>query len=150
VRFTGEWRNITIWEVRFTGERRKYNTLRSEGHRRAAEYNEALPPCPFIRGATRALVPFHNSIMGHFIVYKTTWNKFITAIRAPRRFRMVFYNFCYFFRGQHCCWTETSIIGNDFAFYKFPLRSTLLLHPLPYSCSGAPANIHFTLTAPQT
>ena len=78
--------------------------------------------------------------MGHFIVCKTTWNKFIAAIRARRRFRMVFYTFCYYFRGQHCYWTETSIIDNDFAFHKFPLRSTLLLHPLPYHCPGVPAN----------
>ena len=135
-------------------------TLRSEvqpalandqGHRRAAEYNGALPPCPFIKGETGALVPFHNSIMCHFIVYKTTWNKFIAAIRAPRGFIMVFYNFCYYFWGQHCCWTKTSVIGNVFfAFYKFPLLSTLLLYPLPYRCSGVPANIYFTLTAPQT
>ena len=98
-------------------------------------------PLPFHKGATGALVPFHNSIMGHFIVYKTTWNKFIAAIRAPRKFRMVFYNFCYYFWGHNCCWTEISIIGNDFfALCWFPLRSTLLLHPLLYRCSGVPAN----------
>jgi len=39
-------------------------------HWRAAEYNGALLPCPYIRGTTGALVPFHNSIIGHFIVYK--------------------------------------------------------------------------------
>jgi len=56
------------------------HTLKSEvqpaqvdqGHRRAAEFTGALPPCPFIRGAAGALVPFHNSIITHFIVYKTT------------------------------------------------------------------------------
>jgi len=56
-------------------------TLRSEvqsaqandqRHRRAAEFTGALTPCPFIRGATGSLVPFHNSIIGNFIVYKTT------------------------------------------------------------------------------
>jgi len=55
------------------------HTLRSEvqpaqandqGHRRAAEFNGALLPCPYIKGATGALVPFHNSIIRHFIVYK--------------------------------------------------------------------------------
>jgi len=41
---------------------------------------------------------------------------------------MVFYNFCYYFWSQHRCWTETSIIGNDFCvFYKFALPSTFSL-----------------------
>jgi len=35
---------------------------------------------------------------------------------------MIFYNFCYYFWGQHCWWTETNIIGNNFfVFHKFPL-----------------------------
>ena len=58
-------------------------------------------------------------------------NIFIAAIPAPRKFRMIFYNFCYYFWGQHCWWTETNIIGNDF-FYMFALPSTVLLLPLPY------------------
>jgi len=41
-----------------------------QGHRRAVQYNGALAPCPFIRGATGSLVPFHNSIIGHVTVYK--------------------------------------------------------------------------------
>ena len=45
---------------------------------------------------------------------------------------------------QHCCWTETSIVGNDFffIFHKFPLRSTLLFPILPYSVSGFFGFIH--------
>jgi len=43
-----------------------------------------------------------------------TWNKFIAAIRPPRKFRMIFYNFCCYFWGQHCWWTETNTICNDF------------------------------------
>jgi len=55
------------------------NTLRSvvqpaqandQGHWRVMEYNGALLPYPYIRGATGALVLFHNSTIGHFIVYK--------------------------------------------------------------------------------
>ena len=50
---------------------------------------------------------------------RSTWNKFIAAIRAPTKFRMIFYNFCYYFWGQYCWWTETK--------YKFPLLSTVLM-----------------------
>ena len=61
----------------------------------------------------------------------------IAAFRASRKFRMIFYNFCYYFWGQHRWWTETNIIGNDFfVFYKFPLPQTVLLLPLPYRCSS--------------
>jgi len=35
---------------------------------------------------------------------------------------------------------QVQLITIFFAFYKFPLRSTLLLHPLPYRFSGVPAN----------
>ena len=53
---------------------------------------------------------------------RSTWNIVIAAFRAPRKFRMIFYNFCYYFWGQHCWWTKTNINGNDFfVFYKFPL-----------------------------
>jgi len=52
---------------------------------------------------------------------------------------MIFCNFCYYFWGQHCWWTETNVIGNVFfVFYKFPLPSTFLLPPLPYRCSSVP------------
>jgi len=38
---------------------------------------------------------------------------------------------------QHCCCTETSIIGNDFLlFTSFHCSSTV---PLPYRCSGVPS-----------
>jgi len=51
-------------------------------------------------------------------------------MRPPRKFGMVFCNFCHNFWSQNCCWTETSIAGNDFfVFYKFTLRSTILLPP---------------------
>ena len=40
----------------------------------------------------------------------STRNKFIAAILAPRKFRMIFYNFCHYFWGQHCWWTETKFV----------------------------------------
>jgi len=55
----------------------------------------------------------------------------LVAVSTPRNFRIVFYNCCYFW-GQHCRWTETSSIGNDFLFFKDFIASTLLLpHALP-------------------
>jgi len=39
------------------------------------------------------------------VISWSTWNKFIAAIRAHIKFRMVFYSFSYYFWGQHCCWT---------------------------------------------
>jgi len=36
----------------------------------SGEMTGALPPCPIIRGSTGAEVLFHNSIIGHFMVYK--------------------------------------------------------------------------------
>jgi len=40
-------------------------------------------------------------------------NKFIAAMRASRKFRMVFYNFCYDFWYQCCCWTETNMLATS-------------------------------------
>jgi len=77
-------------------------------------------------------------------------NKFICT---PRKFRRVFFDFCYYFLGQHCSQTETCVIGNDFLFfYNFPLPS-ITTAPLPYFCSGVPTlqysaafKISFTVT----
>jgi len=66
---------------------------------------------------------------------RSTWDKFIAAIPAPGKFRMIFYHFCYYFWGHHCWWTETNTIDNNF-FVKFPLSSTVLLLPLPYRTVG--------------
>jgi len=46
---------------------------------------------------------------------------------------MIFGNFAYHFCGQHCCWTEKSIIGNNFL-WRFPSPSSTLL---PLSCTAA-------------
>ena len=45
---------------------------------------------------------------------------------------MGFCNFCYYFWGQHCRCTDTSISGNDFFFISS-------ITPLPLRCSGVPA-----------
>jgi len=97
-------------------------------------------PLPFDKGGNGYIGTFsYNSITGPFIVYKTTWNKFIAAIRVPRIFRMVFYNFFYYFWGQHCCWTETSMF---FCFFiSFHCAQLFYCIPRP---TAAPASLPMT------
>jgi len=53
----------------------------------------APPPYPLKAGAQVAL---HSSIISNFMIYQDQYEtKFIAAIRAHLKFRMVFCNFCY-------------------------------------------------------
>jgi len=54
---------------------------------------------------------------------RSTSNRFIAAIRAHIKFRMVFYNSCYYFWGQHCCWT-CKCEKNDYYGCAFTLNSS--------------------------
>jgi len=59
----------------------------------------------------------------------SSWNEFIAAVHAPTTFRMVFYTFCYYFWGQHGCWTETNILVKNFLlFISFHFPQDLLTH----------------------
>ena len=111
-------------------------------HRYAGEWRHggAIALLPFQKGCNGGGGAFSQQHHRYFYgLLRSTWNKFIAAIRAPRQFRMIFCNFCYYFWGRHWWWTETNIIGNDFfVFYKFPLPSAFLLLSLPYRCSGVP------------
>jgi len=61
----------------------------------------ALTTLPFQKGGTGE-VPFDNSITGNFTIYQDRLQIiYCTAIRAHRSFRMVFYNFSYYFLGKH-------------------------------------------------
>ena len=91
-------------------------------------------------------LPYHKGGSGAFlwtyrkwfhVLPKSNWNNFIAAIRAPRNFKLVFYNFCYYFLGQHRCWTETSIIQR-FSFHKFVFTSTFSLPSLALPLFGHP------------
>jgi len=73
-----------------------------------------------------------------------------SATHTPKNFRIVFYNFCYYFWGQHCCWIETSIIGNDFfVFWIFhclqlfycPPALSLFRHPWKIPDVGVKAKL---------
>jgi len=56
----------------------------------------APPLLPFERGATGAQVPLHNRFHKQLHdLSRLTWNKFIAAIRAHIKLRMISCNFCY-------------------------------------------------------
>ena len=94
-------------------------------------------PMPFENGDNGVGGTFSVSSAISWLI-KIELKQFVAAIRAPRNFRMVFYNFFYHFWGQYYCWTETNVFGNDlFILYKFPSSSTLLL-PLPYPPPALP------------
>ena len=54
-------------------------------------------PLPFHKGVTGETVPFYEDIIGNFMVYQDRTETFIASIRTPRNFRLVFYNFRYYF-----------------------------------------------------
>ena len=81
---------------------------------------------------------FLKNFIRNFMVHQD-WleTNLLQIFGHPRKFRMIFYKFCYYFWGQHCWWTETNIFGNDFfVLYIFPLPSTVSLLPCP---TAAPA-----------
>ena len=71
---------------------------------------------------------------------KIDWNKFIAAIRASIKFRLVFYNFCYYFWGRHCCCAKSSIIGNVSLFF------TSFHCPQLFHCPQCPTGVPVSLT----
>ena len=77
------------------------------------------------------------------VIWRSNCNKFIVAIRAPRKFGLVFHNFGYYFWGQRCCTEQKQpyFLNNYFVFCKFPWPLTFFLPPLPYRCSGVPASV---------
>jgi len=87
-----------------------------------------ITPLPFHNGGRRCLF-----VKVSKLISTSDWKKFIAPVRGPETsewFSMI----CYYFWGQHCCWTETGIIGD--VFYKFPLPSTPSF-PLFFRCSGS-------------
>ena len=86
----------------------------------------------FHKKLTRAEVPFHESIIGTFMVYqdRLETHSIFAAVRTLRNFRRVFYNFCYYFWSSHCRWTETSSIDNDFLFFKLYIALNSSTAPL--------------------
>jgi len=51
------------------------------------------------------------------------------------KFRLIFYNFCYHFSGQHVCRTETTLLVTIFC--NFPLPSTFYCSPCPTAAPGS-------------
>jgi len=68
-----------------------------------------LPPAVLKAGqqGRRCLFITESQVILWFI--KIDLKQFIAAIRAPIKFRMIFYNFCYYFWGRRCCCAKTSV-----------------------------------------
>jgi len=61
-------------------------------------HDEGIPPLVSQKGVLEPVVPFYNSVIRNFMVYQERFvTKLYAAIRALRKFRMVFYNFSYSF-----------------------------------------------------
>ena len=100
-----------------------------QGRRKREKYPPAL-----LKGASGgggALFVAVSYVISWFIA-RSTRNKFTAAIRASRKFRIVFCKFVYYFWGQHCCWIETTTIDNH-CFIEFPLPQLFYCR-----CSGVP------------
>jgi len=89
-------------------------------------------PWPFEKGTTGAEVPFHNRITRNLCFFKIISNKFIAAIRAPIKFRFSIIS-AIIFEVNIVAAPKQAQLVRIFVFYKFPLPSTLFLHPLPLS-----------------
>ena len=75
-----------------------YNIVANQGNRRAGKWH-SIDPWPFIRRTTGAEVPFHYSIIGHFMVYKDRFETNLVQLFAntENSERFSIYNFCYYF-----------------------------------------------------
>jgi len=83
-----------------------------------------------------AKLPFHKQRWFHSLS-RSTWTKFIAAFCTFINRRTVFVYFWYYFLCQHCCWTETSILGNIFCYCKFSVPP-LICRPLQNRYPGVP------------
>jgi len=55
-------------------------------------------PSVLSKGSNRGGGAFHNSIIGEFMVYQDRLERNLLQLFGhPRKFRMIFYNFCYYF-----------------------------------------------------
>ena len=71
-----------------------------------------IAPLPFQMrgdgGGGALLKQYHRQF--HVFFYQDRIETNLLLLFASRKFRMVFYYFCFYFWGQHCCWTETNIL----------------------------------------
>jgi len=110
--------------------------------RRRGGHDEALSPCIFERenGAEEA---FHNNIIGYFMVYQDRFETNLLQLFVhPEDSEMVFYNFWYYFLGQHRCLTKRSRFGNNFLFFiSFDYPQLFHWLPCPTAASGSQFNL---------
>jgi len=89
-------------------------------------------PLPLHKGATGVEAPFHKSIIDNFMLYQDRIEQICCSFPCTHKLQYVFCNFWHYFWGQHGCWTETSIIGNDFLLFFISLHC-----PQPFYCPAA-------------
>jgi len=59
--------------------------------------DEGIASLPFQKGGNEGGGAFSQQSHRQFHGLSSRLKKFIAAIRAPKKFRMIFYNFCYLF-----------------------------------------------------
>jgi len=103
--------------------------VRRVRHAREQENDGAIKPLPFQKESSGGGGAFFITVLWEIHdLSRSIWNKFIAAIRT-RKFRMFVCNFCCYFWGQHCCWTETNIpvtICLFFVSFHYPQLFTAL------------------------
>jgi len=105
----------------------KYHTVNSSGTPESGSMTRILLPWFSKWGQRGRRCLLITVSLDNFTVYQDRlWKVYCSTQKIQNVF---FYNFCYYFWGQHCCWTETSI--TFFCFYKFPFPSTLSFPPCP-------------------
>jgi len=143
----GPWRGhcpLDLWKGVKRGHRCPYITASYviSGTPQSGEMTRILPP-DLVKGRQQGRVCLFatESWVILWLIRIDLKQIFIAAIRAPIKFRMVFYNFCNYFWGQHCCCVKTSIIGDDF-FLQVSIALNFFTAPLPFRCSGVPVQWH--------
>ena len=98
----------------------------------------SIASCPFKRGATGVEVPFHNNIIGNFMVYPYRIETNLLQLFAhPENSGFSIIYVINFEVDMVAKQKQTYLVTTFCFFYEFPLPSTLLL---VYRCSDVPAS----------
>jgi len=108
-----------------------------QGHRRMEAWLEHCRLCPFKRGASGAEVPFHNSVIGNFMVYQDR-----LEINSLQLFghpdRMIFYISISIFEVNIVIEQKQTWLVTIFLFFtSFHCPQHFYNYPCRYSGSGA-------------
>ena len=117
-----------------------YHLLEKIMWKTGTQKSRGIAPCPNQKEQRGRRCFFHNSITGIFMVYQDRIKKIIPTLRTPRKFRMIFYNFCYYFWSQHCYRTATSMLATIFCCFFIIFNCPQLFHWYPCP-NAAPASL---------